>query len=126
MLKEKIKEIRKKLEAQANIPNPDGGWAFGTALWPSYRQDGGVDIVGDGELQGYVVPVQAEDGSIVYESREGWDGERVSRGAREAMERWQTLRGWARAVRPPDPDHWREPEGCNVFPEPAATRDPAP
>ena len=49
--------------------------------------------------------------------KRGWDGDRVLRSTQEQMERWRTLTAWAKAVHPPDPDHWLEPEECNVFPE---------
>lgn len=50
-------------------------------------------------------------------AKQGWDGERVRRKAAEGVESWRALAEWCRAATPPDPDHWREPEGCNVFPE---------
>lgn len=48
---------------------------------------------------------------------DGWSGERTKECVAIASERWGILGRWARATHPPEPDHWVEPEGCNVFPE---------
>ena len=47
----------------------------------------------------------------------GWDGESVLRSLDEQRVRYNWLTAWSRAAHPADPDHWVEPEGCNVFPE---------
>jgi hypothetical protein len=47
----------------------------------------------------------------------GWSAERILDGQREEAESRRAIAEWARAVRPPEPDHWVEPEGCNIFPE---------
>jgi len=49
--------------------------------------------------------------------REGWSGQRVVDAMALLRERTRVLKAWSQAVRPPDPDHWVAPEGCNVFPE---------
>ena len=50
-------------------------------------------------------------------ARQGWDGERIRRCLDEQYARWPLLSAWSHATQPSDPDHWVEPEGCNVFPE---------
>jgi choline-sulfatase len=49
--------------------------------------------------------------------REGWSGERIIEAGRAEAAYRKIMVPWAQAVKPPEPDHWLEPEGCNVFPE---------
>ena len=47
----------------------------------------------------------------------GWDGQRVFDAVQRELREWRVISQWAGVVQPPDPDHWVEPDGCNVFPE---------
>ncbi|HID06709.1 MAG TPA: hypothetical protein EYP10_06135 [Armatimonadetes bacterium] len=46
-----------------------------------------------------------------------WHPQCIRKTIEQRRERIALLREWCKRVQPPDPDHWREPEGCNVFPE---------
>lgn len=49
--------------------------------------------------------------------RAGWDGDRIKRSVERKRTWFRTLSAWTQAIRPPEPDHWIEPAGCNIFPE---------
>ncbi len=50
-------------------------------------------------------------------AKAGWDGEEMERLLARVRGEYRAISNWAKAARPPDPDHWIEPPGCNVFPE---------
>jgi choline-sulfatase len=48
---------------------------------------------------------------------EGWDADRIVLSVERRTAWRESITAWAQATHPPEPDHWLEPEGCNVFPE---------
>lgn len=54
-------------------------------------------------------------------AREGWDGDGIMRILAHRRPLHEAITRWAHRMNPPDPDHWLEPEGCNVFPEASAS-----
>ena len=50
-------------------------------------------------------------------AKQDWSGERIMQAQETGKKREAFLRAWAERVRPPEPDHWVAPPGCNVFPE---------